>query len=96
MSDKLDKGALAEALSGLPGWDHDEKSAALVREFGFKNFSQAFGFMARVALLAEKAGHHPDWSNSYNKVRISLSTHDAGGITGKDAELAGKISALLD
>ena len=96
MIEKLDKAALAEALSGLPGWTHDEKAAALVRQFGFRNFSQAFGFMSRVALLAEKADHHPDWSNSYNKVHVSLSTHDAGGITRKDADLAKKISALLD
>ncbi len=96
MSDKLDDANIEKALSGLAGWSHDKKSAALNREFSFKNFSQAFGFMARVALLAEKAGHHPDWSNSYNKVRISLSTHDAGGITDKDTDLAKKISALLD
>ena len=94
MAKRLEAGARAAALEGLPGWDYDAGAEALVREFGFKDFSQAFGFMAQVALLAEKAGHHPDWSNSYNKVRISLSTHDAGGVTEKDADLAGRINAL--
>lgn len=95
MVDKLDDQALAAALKGLNQWRHAAEEKALVREFAFKDFSAAFGFMARVALLAEKAGHHPDWSNSYNKVRIALSTHDAGGISQKDFELAAAIDKLL-
>ena len=72
--------------------EHDGK---LHREFTFRNFSEAWGFMARVALLAETAGHHPDWSNSWNKVVIDLVTHDEGGITARDRELAAKIDGLI-
>lgn len=82
----LNEPQIREALAGLPGWESDGKS--LKRLFKFKNFSEAWGFMARVALLAEKMDHHPDWSNGYNKVDVSLSTHDAGGITEKDVKLA--------
>ena len=64
------------------------------RKFTFKDFSEAFSFMCRVALLAEKSDHHPNWSNVYNKVEIKLSTHDAGGLTSKDFELAKKIDLL--
>lgn len=73
-----------------------EKDNKLQRTFIFKDFSEAFAFMTRVALLAEKHNHHPDWSNVYNKVHISLSTHDAGNtITDKDRELAAAIDAVL-
>jgi len=77
-------------------WTYDEAGKAISRSFKFANFSEAFGFMARVALLAEKAGHHPDWSNSYNRVDITLSTHDAGGVTRNDLDLARKIDALVE
>ena len=79
---------LAEALQGLPGWRYDEAAKAIGREFRFADFGEAFAFMARVALAAEKADHHPDWSNSWNKVAVALSTHSAGGVTGKDVALA--------
>ncbi len=82
------------ALARLGGWQLDSDGAAIRREFRFKDFSAAFGFMARVALAAEKAGHHPDWSNTYNRVTIALSTHDAGGITVKDIDLATAIDGL--
>ncbi|MFZ6053293.1 4a-hydroxytetrahydrobiopterin dehydratase [Halocola ammonii] len=73
-----------------------EKQDKLVREFEFENFQEAFGFMARVALLAEKAEHHPTWQNEYNKVLIELSTHDEGGkITQKDRDLAKAIDGVL-
>lgn len=73
-----------------------EKNNQLFRSFTFKDFSEAFAFMTRVALLAEKSNHHPDWSNAWNKVDISLSTHDAGDIvTDKDRALADAIDALL-
>lgn len=73
----------------------DEKDNRLHRQFTFTDFSEAFAFMARVALLAEKMGHHPDWRNVYNKVDISLSTHDAGDVvTDKDRKLAKAIDAL--
>lgn len=74
----------------------DERDGALHREFTFADFSEAFGFMTRVALLAEVAGHHPDWSNSWNQVRISLTTHDQGSVvTDADRELAAAIDRLL-
>jgi 4a-hydroxytetrahydrobiopterin dehydratase len=78
----------SEALRGLPEWRYDEAAKAISREFRFADFGEAFAFMARVALAAEKADHHPDWSNSWNKVAVALSTHSAGGVTGKDVALA--------
>jgi 4a-hydroxytetrahydrobiopterin dehydratase len=74
------------------GWE--VVNGKLHREFAFKDFSEAWAFMTRVALLAEKANHHPDWSNSWNKVVIDLVSHDAGGITDRDRDLAEKISGL--
>jgi 4a-hydroxytetrahydrobiopterin dehydratase len=70
------------------GWTRDEKRDAITREFVFADFNRAFAFMTQVALAAEKADHHPEWSNVYNKVRVTLSTHDAGGVTQKDLDLA--------
>ena len=67
---------------------------SIQKEFVFKNFIEAFGFMSRVAILAEKQNHHPEWSNVYNKVNITLTTHDAGGVTEKDLELATAIEFL--
>ena len=78
----------------VDGWD--ELDGKLHREFEFKNFSQAFAFMARVALAAEKVDHHPDWSNSWNKVVIDLVSHDKGGITDRDTALATTINGLLE
>ncbi len=89
---KLSPDEISSRLSGLPGWElRDEK---LHREFKFKNFVEAFGFMTRVALLAETAGHHPDWFNVYNSVRIDLTTHDVGGVSEYDLDLATKINRL--
>ena len=95
MADTLKPEDVAAARSKLTGWSIENGEKALKRSFKFKDFSEAFGFMARVALLADKADHHPDWSNSYNKVEIVLSTHDAGGLTQKDVDLAEKISGLV-
>lgn len=81
-------------LAGLDGWIMDGGGRSIARSFVFRDFSQAFAFMTRVALLAEKADHHPDWSNSYNRVEISLTTHDAGGLTARDAKLARAIDAI--
>ncbi|PWJ21909.1 4a-hydroxytetrahydrobiopterin dehydratase [Jannaschia seohaensis] len=75
--------------------DWTERDGGLERDFAFKDFIEAWGFMSRVALLAEKADHHPEWSNVYNKVSIRLTTHDAGGLTDKDRALAAAIDALL-
>lgn len=73
-----------------------EENNQLIKAFTFKNFSEAFAFMTQVAMLAEKANHHPNWSNVYNKVEISLSTHDAGDIvTDKDRDLAKEIDKLV-
>jgi 4a-hydroxytetrahydrobiopterin dehydratase len=95
MAGKLKPEEIAAARSKLAGWTIEDGETKLKRSFKFKDFSEAFGFMSRVALLADKADHHPDWSNSYNKVDIVLSTHDAGGVTQKDVDLAQKISALI-
>jgi 4a-hydroxytetrahydrobiopterin dehydratase len=78
----------AAALATLPDWRYDEGERALRRDFRFADFSAAFAFMTRVALAAEKADHHPDWSNGWNRVAVGLSTHSAGGVTAKDVALA--------
>jgi 4a-hydroxytetrahydrobiopterin dehydratase len=75
-------------LASLPEWSLLPDRDAIARSLKFKDFNEAFGFMTRVALLAEKADHHPEWSNVYNKVEIVLTTHDAGGVTKRDVELA--------
>jgi 4a-hydroxytetrahydrobiopterin dehydratase len=95
MVEKLDAAEREAALRTLNGWVYDEAGDAIRHVFKFKNFSEAFGFMTRVALAAEKAGHHPDWSNSYSSVTITLSTHDAGGLSARDIALARAIDAIL-
>jgi 4a-hydroxytetrahydrobiopterin dehydratase len=77
-----------EALRALAGWSWDGEAKAIRRCFRFRDFSEAFGFMTRVALAAEKADHHPDWSNSWNRVDVALSTHSEGGVTARDIDLA--------
>ena len=81
-------------LAALRGWSWDERRDGIARSFTFADFNEAFGFMARVALLAEKADHHPEWTNVWNRVDIVLTTHSAGGLTAKDVELAKAIDAL--
>jgi 4a-hydroxytetrahydrobiopterin dehydratase len=76
------------ALAGLDGWRAAEGRDALVKSFRFKDFNAAFGFMTRVALLAEKMDHHPEWSNVYNRVDVLLATHEAGGVTERDVKMA--------
>jgi 4a-hydroxytetrahydrobiopterin dehydratase len=78
----------ALALAGLDGWRAAEGRDALVKSFRFKDFNAAFGFMTRVALLAEKLDHHPEWSNVYNRVEVLLATHEAGGVTDRDVKMA--------
>lgn len=89
---------MAEALDLAPllaaGWNHDPERGVLLKTFRFGNFVAAFGFMTRVALWAEKWNHHPDWSNSYGTVEVSLTSHDAGGLTERDVKLARKIDEL--
>jgi len=89
---EAERAALATAL---PSWALQDGGKAIHRSLRFRDFSEAWGFMARVALLAEQMGHHPDWSNVWNRVEITLSTHDAGGLTGNDVALAKAIDALL-
>ena len=95
MAAKLSLAEREQALSGIAGWRYDAAADALSRDFKFKDFSEAFAFMTRVALLAEAANHHPEWSNVYNKVSIRLTTHDAGGVTARDLALAKAIDGLL-
>ena len=84
---------ITDALTALPNWEL--KSKCLVTEITFKSFTQAFAFMTRVAFEAERIQHHPNWTNVYNKVTIDLTTHDKGGITEKDIELATLINKIL-
>jgi 4a-hydroxytetrahydrobiopterin dehydratase len=95
MTDLLTDDAVAKSLATLEGWTYDAGAKAIRRDFKFEDFSTAFAFMTRVALLAEKADHHPEWSNVYNKVSITLSTHSAGGVTGKDIALATAVLKLI-
>ena len=95
MADKLTSKQRDTALRGLNGWVYDEAADAISHVFKFKSFSEAFGFMTRVAQAADKLGHHPDWSNTYDKVTIVLSTHDVGGLSDKDVALAKAIDAIL-
>ena len=82
------------ALVALPGWVLREDGAALLRTFTFADFSAAFGFMARAALYAEKADHHPEWSNRYNLVDVTLTTHSAKGLTALDLDLAAALDKI--
>lgn len=93
---KLQDHEIAAACARCPHWQYDpQQGGALLRNWVFKDFSEAFAFMARVALLAEKHDHHPEWSNVYHKVSIRLTTHDADGLSSKDIELACAIDQLL-
>lgn len=95
MVEKLKAKERETSLRGLNGWVYDETADAISHVFKFKDFSEAFAFMSRVALAAEKAGHHPDWSNSYNSVTVRLSTHDVGGLSAKDMALAQAIDKIM-
>ncbi len=91
----LSEAERAEALDGLPDWDYDEGRDAITRSIVFTDFAEAFGFMAQVALIAERMNHHPEWSNVWNRVEVLLTTHDAGGLSPRDVELADAIDAIL-
>lgn len=95
MIEQLSEEERARALDRLDEWDYDEARDAIVRRFTFDDFSAAFAFMTRVALLAEKADHHPEWSNVWNRVDILLTTHDAGGLSERDVKMAKAIDALV-
>ncbi len=94
MRGKLSPEECLQALKSLPGWRMVEGREAIARSFKFKSFSEAFGFMARAALEAEKLDHHPEWSNVYNRVDVVLATHSAGGVTELDIRLAGKMDLI--
>ena len=94
MTGTLDESQRRQALSQLPGWETDEARDAIRRRFVFSDFSAAFAFMTRVALAAEQADHHPEWSNVWNRVDLLLTTHSAGGLTTKDVELAKRIDGF--
>jgi 4a-hydroxytetrahydrobiopterin dehydratase len=88
MAEKLAADARKQALRGLSGWEEKQGGEAIGRTFNFKDFNEAFGFMSRAALVAEKNDHHPEWRNVYKTVDVVLSTHDAGGVTSLDIDLA--------
>ena len=94
MAEKLSNERRAEVLGQLADWQAVDGRDAITRTFKFKDFNEAFGFMARAALIAEKMDHHPEWFNVYNKVDVTLSTHDAGGLTELDVELAAAMDRL--
>lgn len=90
----LERLEVKQALAGLPAWsDHAGDRPAIVRRLEFADFNAAFGFMTRVALYADKADHHPEWSNVYNRVEVVLTTHDAAGVTARDVDMARFIDA---
>ena len=88
MAERLSAAARAAAFKELTGWSEVSGRDAIARTFSFKDFNEAFGFMARVALVAEKSDHHPEWRNVYKTVEVVLSTHDADGVTSLDVDLA--------
>ena len=90
--EKLSCASVEEALRDLDGWSQDDNGTGIKSSFKFKNFNAAFAFMTRVAMLAEKMDHHPEWFNVYNRIDVRLSTHDAGGVTALDIEMAKKMN----
>jgi 4a-hydroxytetrahydrobiopterin dehydratase len=96
MAQQLTQAERDAALAKLPDWQVAEGRDAIRRTFVFNDFNQAFGFMARAALVAEKMDHHPDWSNVYKTVDVTLSTHDAGGLTERDIALAEAMDRIAE
>ncbi|MBN9008524.1 MAG: 4a-hydroxytetrahydrobiopterin dehydratase [Rhizobiales bacterium] len=94
MAERLSAEARKSALKALAGWTEVPDREAIARTFTFRDFNEAFGFMARVALVAEKNDHHPEWCNVYKTVEVVLSTHDAGGVTANDIKLAEAMNAI--
>ena len=91
---RLTDAECATALASLPAWTLRGDGLAIERKLVFSDFGEAFGFMTRVAIAADKADHHPEWFNVYNRVEITLTTHDAGGLSARDVALAGAIDAM--
>ena len=94
MAERLSADARKQALGGIPGWSEVQGRDAIGKTFVFKDFNEAFGFMTRAALVAEKMDHHPEWRNVYKTVEVVLSTHDAGGLTSLDIDLAKAMNAI--
>ena len=94
MPEQLTREQLDQACARLPRWRLDSQHGAIEQDFEFSDFNAAFGFMSRVALKAEQMNHHPEWRNVYNKVAVRLTTHDAGGLSALDIELATFIDGL--
>jgi 4a-hydroxytetrahydrobiopterin dehydratase len=94
MAERLSADARKQALGGIPGWTEVSGREAIGKTFVFKDFNEAFGFMTRAALVAEKMDHHPEWRNVYKTVEVVLSTHDSGGVTGLDIALAKAMNAI--
>ena len=95
MAERLSADSRKQALGGIPGWTEVQGRDAIGKTFVFKDFNEAFGFMTRAALIAEKLDHHPEWFNVYDKVAVTLSTHDAGGVTERDVALAEAMNRLV-
>lgn len=93
--DRLNAAQIESLLAEYPGWALSSDGLAIERELKFADFNEAFGFMTRVAIYADKADHHPEWFNVYNKVKLRLTTHDAGGISERDAAMARFIGEIL-
>jgi 4a-hydroxytetrahydrobiopterin dehydratase len=91
---RLEGNARQQALAGLKGWKEEAGRDAIVKEFRFADFNQAFAFMTQIALKAERMDHHPEWSNVYKTVDVTLSTHDAGGVTELDVKLAAEMDRM--
>lgn len=94
MVEKLTKNQISQFSSKIIGWEIAEDGNSMIKNFEFRDFNQAFSFMTRIALVAEKNDHHPEWCNVYNKVSIKLTTHDCGGLSEKDIQLAISIDSL--
>jgi 4a-hydroxytetrahydrobiopterin dehydratase len=95
MVERLTGNARKAALAKLDGWSEVQGRDAITRTFTFADFNEAFGFMTRAALVAEKLDHHPEWFNVYDKVVVTLATHDAGGVTERDVALAEAMNRLV-
>ena len=96
IAQKLTADARKAALAKLSGWTEVSGRDAIAKKFTFKDFNQAFGFMTRAALMAEKMDHHPEWFNVYKTVEVTLSTHDAGGVTELDIKLAAAMDKIAE
>ena len=96
MAEKLDDAAIALGLKSLPAWTRVMGREAISRSFKFSDFNEAFGFMTRSALVAEQLNHHPEWFNVWNRVDVTLATHDAGGVTELDLKLATAMDQIAD